>query len=146
MLSVICSSTIYCSVLSNYFFDTYHFFVEMRQKVGEPLAQRFHSTNQWNESDHHGSNGGHQSDNSVDNERQRFKNSISVVDSHGTLVLHQDVEQKDEVSMRVDTESRFEDSKSDRMVNALPGVQPQVDNAGCSQFSSPSTTSFSASR
>lgn len=118
----------------------------MWQKVDEPLARRFHSTNQWNENEHQGSNVGHQSDNSVDNERHRFKNNISIADSHGTLVIHQDVAQKDEGSMRVDTESRFEDSKSDRMVNALPDVQPPVDNAGCSQFSSPSTTSFSASR
>ncbi|XP_022973833.1 uncharacterized protein LOC111472378 isoform X3 [Cucurbita maxima] len=86
-------------------------------KVDEPLAQRFHSSNQWNEKVHHESN-----------------------------VVHQDVEHKDEVSMQVDTESRFEDSKSDRMVKALTSVLPPVDNAGCSQFSSPSTTSLSASR
>lgn len=109
------------------------------------MARRFHSTDQWNENDH-GSNGGHQSDNSVDNERHRFKNNISAVDSHGTLVVHRDVEQKDEVSMRIDKESRYADGKSDEIVNALPGVQPSVDNAGYSQFSSPSTTSFSASR
>lgn len=115
-------------------------------KVDEPLARRFLSTNQWNENHHHGSNGGHQSDNSVDNERHRFKNNISVVDSHGMLVVHQDVEQKDEVSMRVDADSRFEDSKSDRMGNTLPGVQPVVENAGSSQFSSPSPNFFSASR
>ncbi|KAG6605344.1 hypothetical protein SDJN03_02661, partial [Cucurbita argyrosperma subsp. sororia] len=80
---------------------------KLEKYVDEPLAQKLHSTNQWIENDHQGSNGEHQSD-------------IS--------------------------ESRFENSKSDRMVNALPGVQPPVDNAGCSQFSSPSTTSFSASR
>ena len=123
-----------------------HFFIEMWQKVDEPLAQRLHSTNQWIENDHQGSNGEHQSDISGDSEGHRFKKNISIVDSQGALVVHQDVLQKDEVSMRVDTESRFENSKSDRMVNALPGVQPPVDNAGCSQFSSPSTTSFSASR
>ncbi|XP_022947420.1 uncharacterized protein LOC111451285 isoform X3 [Cucurbita moschata] len=117
-----------------------------KYKVDEPLAQRLHSTNQWIENDHQGSNGEHQSDISGDSEGHRFKKNISIVDSQGALVVHQDVLQKDEVSMRVDTESRFENSKSDRMVNALPGVQPPVDNAGCSQFSSPSTTSFSGSR
>lgn len=128
------------------FLTCYQIFIELWQKVDEPLARRFLSTNQWNENHHHGSNGGHQSDNSVDNERHRFKNNISVVDSHGMLVVHQDVEQKDEVSMRVDADSRFEDSKSDRMGNTLPGVQPVVENAGSSQFSSPSPNFFSASR
>ena len=138
-----CLRTTYFSIVSNNLFSFFH---RMWQKVDEPLAQRFHSSNQWNEKVHHESNGDHQSDSSVDYERHRFKNNVSVVDSHGTLVVHQDVEHKDEVSMQVDTESRFEDSKSDRMVKALPSVLPPVDNAGCSQFSSPSTTSLSASR
>ncbi|KAL6010984.1 hypothetical protein ACLOJK_001428 [Asimina triloba] len=84
----------------------------------------------------------------VSEERTRWADQNSSLDPRGTLVIHQNLLPKTEdpvLENHVDSQ-HYNKSKVDGTLKGLPGGQTGVDNAGISQFSSPSSRSISPSR
>ncbi|XP_058078969.1 uncharacterized protein LOC131227232 isoform X2 [Magnolia sinica] len=81
-------------------------------------------------------------------DRVRWVDRKSSLDPGGTLVIHQNILPKSEdpvLQNHAESQHYSESSKVNGAVKGLPGGQAGVDNAGLSQFSSPSSRSFSPS-
>lgn len=80
-------------------------------------------------------------------DRGRSMGGTSLADPHSTLVLHTDsMLHREDPAMQTHAEKHSESSKMNGTLKVHPGTQASSDNAGFSQFSSPSTTSFSPNR
>ncbi|KDP25773.1 hypothetical protein JCGZ_23928 [Jatropha curcas] len=117
-----------------------------KYKIDESMGQRSHSVDPWNEQVHGPYD---QSVPSVSDLEYKVKGigTTSAADPSATLVLHQDLKPNSEdPAIRSRVESHSDISKINGTLKVLPVRQAPVDNAGFSQFSSPSAASLSPSR
>ncbi|CAK9183645.1 unnamed protein product [Ilex paraguariensis] len=76
----------------------------------------------------------------------RRTDNTSAHDPSNTIVLQKEMQNAEDPTMQTRAERRSESSKINGTLKVVPGGQAALDNVGFSQFSPPSTTSFSPSR
>lgn len=124
------------------------FFCACQQKLDGPMAQGSHSGDTWNKQVN-GPHEAHYPITSTDNQEVKINRLgvNSVFRASGPLVLHHDLQPNSEdAAMRSHLDSNTNNSNTNGTMKELRGSQTAADNAGVSQFSSPSTPSFSPGR
>lgn len=112
------------------------------------MNSRRHSVDPWNEQVH-GPYEVHQAVSSVDSQEDKVKSMGNTfrVDPSDMLVVHQNLKPNSGgPAVQSHVESHSDSSKVNGTLKVLPRGQASVDNAGLTQFSSPSSISFSPSR
>uniref|UniRef100_A0A5B6ZCR1 Uncharacterized protein n=1 Tax=Davidia involucrata TaxID=16924 RepID=A0A5B6ZCR1_DAVIN len=118
-----------------------------KYKSDDSTAQRPHSVDHWDDSvqvPHRA----HESISSLANQAHgiRSMDNTYMHDPSGAVVQQELMPDTEDPAMQTRKESHSESSKINGTLKVLPGGQTPADNAGFSQLSSPSTTSFSPRR
>ncbi|KAF9604158.1 hypothetical protein IFM89_003282 [Coptis chinensis] len=121
-----------------------------RRKSNDP-ADRLSHLDALRDGHIHGPFGARQPFSMVEGQEDRFrwKDETPLVDRKGTLVVHENVMQKNEdpsLHTRAERPHYSENSNVNGLLKVLPSGHAGVDNGGVSQFSSPSSRSISPNR
>ncbi|KAK9292736.1 hypothetical protein L1049_020715 [Liquidambar formosana] len=119
-----------------------------KYKLDGSMVRRPHSVDPW-DGRGNGPYGAQQSVPSVGNQDDRVRSmgNTTVVDQQHGLVLHpESVPNSGDPAVLTHAENRSESSKMNGTLKVLPVGQSPADNTNFSQFSSPSTTSYSPGR
>lgn len=123
--------------------------LELERRISYDSADRFHHLDTSRDEHTQGPFRPHQSLYSVGSQEDRFrwKDDSHMADQKGTLVIHNLMQKREDSTSHNHAENmHYMENNENGTLKVYPGRQAGGDNAGVSQFSSPSSRSISPSR